>query len=125
VIIPYIFRMMRAAMIEALESDYVEMARLKGVPEWRLVLMHALPNALAPTIQVIGLTFLYLAGGVVVVEFVFNFPGIGQGLVFAVDNRDIPVIQFIVVALAAFYVVVNIVTDVVALLATPRRRIAR
>ncbi len=124
-IIPYIFRMMRAAMIEALESDYVEMARLKGVPEWRLVLMHALPNALAPTIQVIGLTFLYLAGGVVVVEFVFNFPGIGQGLVFAVDNRDIPVIQFIVVALAAFYVVVNIVTDVVALLATPRRRIAR
>jgi peptide/nickel transport system permease protein len=116
---------MRAAMIEALESDYVEMARLKGVPEWRLVLMHAVPNALAPTIQVIGLTFLYLAGGVVVVEFVFNFPGIGQGLVFAVDNRDIPVIQFIVVALAAFYVVVNIVTDVVALLATPRRRIAR
>ena len=125
VIVPYIFRMMRAAMIEALESDYVEMARLKGVPEWRLVLMHALPNALAPTIQVIGLTFLYLAGGVVVVEFVFNFPGIGQGLVFAVDNRDIPVIQFIVVALAAFYVVMNIVTDVVALLATPRRRIAR
>jgi len=125
VIVPYIFRMMRAAMIEALESDYVEMDRLKGVPEWRLVLMHALPNALAPTIQVIGLTFLYLAGGVVVVEFVFNFPGIGQGLVFAVDNRDIPVIQFIVVALAAFYVVVNIVTDVVALLATPRRRIAR
>ena len=125
VIVPYIFRMMRAAMIEALESDYVEMARLKGVPEWRLVLMHALPNALAPTIQVIGLTFLYLAGGVVVVEFVFNFPGIGQGLVFAVNNRDIPVIQFIVVALAAFYVIVNIVTDVVALLATPRRRIAR
>jgi peptide/nickel transport system permease protein len=125
VIVPYIFRMMRAAMIEALESDYVEMARLKGVPEWRLVLMHALPNALAPTIQVIGLTFLYLAGGVVVVEFVFNFPGIGQGLVFAVDNRDIPVIQFIVVVLAAFYVVMNIVTDVVALLATPRRRIAR
>jgi peptide/nickel transport system permease protein len=125
VIVPYIFRMMRAAMIEALESDYVEMARLKGVPEWRLVLMHALPNALAPTIQVIGLTFLYLAGGVVVVEFVFNFPGIGQGLVFAVDNRDIPVIQFIVVVLAAFYVVMNIVTDVIALLASPRRRIAR
>jgi peptide/nickel transport system permease protein len=125
VIVPYIFRMMRAAMIEALESDYVEMARLKGVPEWRLVLMHALPNAMAPTIQVIGLNFLYLAGGVVVIEFVFNFPGIGQGLVFAVSNRDIPVIQFIVVVLAAFYVFMNIVTDVIALLATPRRRIAR
>src|SRR6185437_6230086 len=87
VIVPYIFRMMRAAMIEALESDYGEMARLKGVPEWRIVLVHALPNAIAPTIQVIGLNFLYLAGGVVVVEYVFNFPGIGQGLVFAVDNR--------------------------------------
>src|ERR1700760_4884802 len=125
VIVPYIFRMMRAAMIEALESDYVEMARLKGVPERRIVLRHAVPNALAPTIQVIGLNFLYLAGGVVVVEFVFNFPGIGQGLVFAVDNRDIPVIQLIVVVLAAFYVCVNIVSDVIALLASPRRRIPR
>ena len=125
VIVPYIFRMMRAAMIEALESDYVEMARLKGVPEWQIVLVHALPNAIAPTIQVIGLNFLYLAGGVVVVEYVFNFPGIGQGLVFAVDNRDIPVIQLIVVVLAAFYVCVNIVSDVIALLASPRRRIPR
>jgi peptide/nickel transport system permease protein len=124
VIIPYIFRMMRAAMIEALESDYVEMARLKGVPERRIVLRHALPNAIAPTIQVIGLSFLYLAGGVVVVEFVFNFPGIGQGLVFAVGNRDVPVIQFIVLVLAAFYVCMNILTDVIALLASPRRRIA-
>jgi peptide/nickel transport system permease protein len=125
VIVPYILRMMRAAMVEALESDYVEMARLKGVPEWRIVLMHALPNAIAPTIQVIGLNFLYLAGGIVIVESVFNFPGIGQGLVNAVSTRDIPVIQFIVVVLAAFYVVVNIVTDVIALMATPRRRIAR
>jgi peptide/nickel transport system permease protein len=125
VIVPYILRMMRAAMVEALESDYVEMARLKGLPEWRVVLMHALPNAIAPTVQVIGLNFLYLAGGIVVVEYVFNFPGIGQGLVFAVDDRDIPVIQFIVVVLAAFYVVMNIITDVIALLATPRRRIAR
>jgi peptide/nickel transport system permease protein len=125
VIVPYILRMMRAAMVEALESDYVEMARLKGVPEWRIVLMHALPNAIAPTIQVIGLNFLYLAGGIVVVEYVFNFPGIGQGLVYAVDDRDVPVLQFIVLVLAAFYVVVNIVTDVIALLATPRRRIAR
>jgi peptide/nickel transport system permease protein len=125
VIVPYILRMMRAAMVEALESDYVEMARLKGVPEWRIVLMHALPNAIAPTIQVIGLNFLYLAGGIVIVESVFNFPGIGQGLVDAVSTRDIPVIQFIVLVLAAFYVVMNIATDVIALLATPRRRIAR
>jgi peptide/nickel transport system permease protein len=125
VIIPYIFRMMRAAMIEALESDYVEMARLKGVPPWRVVLVHALPNAIAPTIQVVGLNFLYLAGGIVIVEVVFDYPGIGQGLYNAVLNRDIPEIQFIVLVLAAFYVFMNIVTDVIALLATPRRRIPR
>ena len=125
VIVPYTMRMMRAAMVEALESDYVEMAELKGVPEWRIVLVHALPNAVAPTVQVIGLGFLYLAGGIVIVENVFNFPGIGQGLVDAINGRDIPTIQFIVVVLAAFYVVMNILTDVVALLVTPRRRIAR
>lgn len=125
VIIPYTMRMMRAAMIESLGSDYVEMARLKGVPEWRVAVVHALPNAIAPTIQVIGLGFLYLAGGIVVVEYVFNFPGIGQELVYAVSGRDIPVIQFVVVLLAAFYVFVNILADVVALMATPRRRIAR
>ncbi|HYS29317.1 MAG TPA: ABC transporter permease, partial [Candidatus Limnocylindria bacterium] len=125
VIVPYIFRMMRAAMIEALESEYVEMARLKGLPVWRVLLVHALPNAVPPTIQVIGLNLLYLAGGIVVVEYVFDFPGIGQGLVNAVSNRDIPVIQLIVVILAAFYVCMNILTDVVALLATPRRRIVR
>jgi peptide/nickel transport system permease protein len=125
VIFPYIFRMMRGAMIEALESDYVEMARLKGLPLWRVLLVHALPNAVPPTVQVIGLNLLYLAGGIVVVEYVFNFPGIGQGLVSAVSNRDIPVIQLIVVILATFYVFMNIVTDVAALLATPRRRIAQ
>ena len=125
VIVPYIQRMTRAAMIEALESDYVEMARLKGVPRWRIVLNHALPNATPPTVQVIGLNFLYLAGGVVIVEYIFAFPGIGQGLVYAVDNRDIPVIQLIVLVLAAFYVFMNIVTDVIALLATPRHRIPR
>ena len=125
VIIPYIMRMTRAAMIEALESDYVEMARLKGVPERQVVLRHALPNAIAPIIQVIGLNFLYLAGGIVVVEYVFNFPGIGTGLVSAVTARDIPVIQLIVLILTGFYILMNILTDVIALAATPRRRIAR
>jgi len=125
VVVPYIQRMTRAAMIEALESDYAEMARLKGVPGWRILLCHAMPNATAPAVQVIGLSFLYLAGGVVIVEYVFAFPGIGQGLVYAVDTRDIPVIQLIVLVLAAFYVCMNIVTDVIALLATPRHRIPR
>ena len=125
VIVPYIMRMTRAAMIEALESDYVEMARLKGVPERQVVLRHALPNAIAPIIQVIGLNFLYLAGGIVVVEYVFNFPGIGTGLVAAVTARDIPVIQLIVLILTGFYILMNILTDVIALAATPRRRIPR
>jgi peptide/nickel transport system permease protein len=101
VIVPYILRMTRAATVEALESDYVEMARLKG------------------------LRLLYLAGGIVVVEFVFAYPGIGQSLVSAVSNRDVPVIQMTVLLLAGFYVFVNIVSDVVALLATPRRRLPR
>ena len=125
VITPYIFRMVRGAMIEAMESDYVEMAELKGLKRWRVMVVHALPNSLPPIIQVIGLNLLYLAGGIVVVEYVFNYPGIGAALVDAVDNRDIPVIQFIVLILAAFYVLVNIVTDVIALMATPRRRVAR
>jgi peptide/nickel transport system permease protein len=121
VTVPYLFRMVRAATIEALESEYVEMARLNGLSPLRVLLRHALPNAIAPTIQVIGLNFLYLAGGIVVVEFVFDYPGIGQGLVDAVSDRDIPIIQFTVLVLAAFYVFMNIVTDVIALLATPRR----
>ena len=125
VIVPYVQRMVRAAMIEALESDYVEMAHLKGMSSWRVAVVHALPNAFAPVIQVIGLVFLYLAGGIVIVEDVFDFPGIGQGMVNAVSNRDIPMIQMIVIIIAMFYVAVNILTDVLVLLATPRRRIAR
>lgn len=125
VIVPYILRMTRAATVEALASDYVEMARLKGLSTRRVLVAHALPNAVAPVVQVLGLSFLYLAGGIVVVEFVFAYPGVGQALVNAVDNRDVPVIQLIVLLLAGFYVLVNIVSDVVALLATPRRRLPR
>lgn len=122
---PYVFRMMRAATGEALESEYGEMAGLKGLTKRQVLLRHALPNAVAPTVQAIGLTLLYLAGGIVVVETVFNYPGVGQALYQAILNKDIPTIQFIVTLLAAFYVVVNIITDVLALMATPRRRLPR
>jgi peptide/nickel transport system permease protein len=125
VIVPYIFRMTRGAMIDALESEYVELAELKGLSGWRILRVHAFPNALPPIVQVIGLVLIYLAGGIVVVEYVFNFPGIGQGLVAAVSDRDIPTIQAIVVLLAIFYVFVNIVTDMIALGVTPRRRFPR
>jgi len=122
---PYMFRMVRAAMIEALRSDYIEVARLKGVPPAKLLFRHALPNAIAPAIQVFGLNVLYLAGGIVVVETVFQFPGIGLTLVNSIDNRDVPVLQFIVVLLAVFYVTLNILTDVAVLAVTPRRRAPR
>lgn len=125
IITPYILRMTRAAMIEALDSDYVEMARLKGLSERRVLMTHSLRNALPPIIQVVGLCLLYLAGGVVIVETVFAYPGIGQGLVIAVTARDIPVIQLLVLMLATFYVIVNITTDAVTLVATPRRRFPR
>ena len=87
---PYIFRMMRGTLIEVMESDFVEMARLKGVPPLGILLIHAFINAIAPTIQVVGITFLYLAGGIVIVEDVFAFPGIGQGLVNAVTTGTSP-----------------------------------
>jgi peptide/nickel transport system permease protein len=87
--------------------------------------VHALLNATASTVQVVGLNLLYLAGGIVVVEYVFNYPGLGQGLVNAVSDRDIPVVQFIVLLLAGFYVFVNIASDVLALAVTPRRRLPR
>jgi peptide/nickel transport system permease protein len=122
---PYVFRMVRASTIEALNSDYAEVAELKGASPRRLLFAHAVPNALAPTIQVIGLNLLYLAGGIVLVETVFNYQGVGFLLISSINDRDVPVIQFLVVLLAIFYVILNIITDVAVLLVTPRRRLPR
>ena len=122
VIVPYIYRMVRATVIDALDSPYVEMAELKGMSPRRVMLVHTLPNALAPAVQTIGLNVLYLAGGIVVVEYLFNFPGIGQGIVTAVTNRDLPVLQTSVLALGAFYMIVNTVTDVGSLMLSPLRK---
>ena len=121
---PYIARIMRASMIEVLESDYVEMARLKGMPERKVVWRHALPNALAPAIQVIALNLAYLAGGIVVVEYVFGYAGVGGALVDAVHNRDIPIVQAIAMLIAAVYVVVNLLADIATILVSPRLRTA-
>jgi len=125
VVTPYVYRMVRASTIEALTSDYAEVASLKGASPRRILFAHALPNALAPTIQVVGLNLLYLAGGIVLVETVFAFPGVGSLLVNSIQARDVPVVQFLTVLLAVFYVVLNICTDVVVLLVTPRRRLPR
>ena len=119
---PYVARIMRASMIEVLESDYVEMARLKGLPERTVLLRHALPNALGPVFQVIAISLAYLAGGVVVVEYVFNYPGIGSALREAVVNHDLPVVQALAMLIAAVYVVLNLLADIATIVVTPRLR---
>lgn len=119
---PYVSRIMRASMIEVLESDYVEMARLKGLPERTVIIRHALPNAIGPTFQVIAINLAYLAGGVIVVEYVFNYAGIGGALVDGVNNRDLPVVQTLALLIAAIYVLLNVLADIGTILVTPRLR---
>lgn len=121
---PYVTRIMRASMVEILESDFVEMARLKGLPERLVLWRHAVPNGIAPTFQVIAINLAYLAGGIVVVEAVFNYPGIGAGFVSAVQSRDVPVVQALALLIAALYVVLNLLADVATILVSPRLRTA-
>ena len=119
---PHVGRTMRASMIEVLESDYVEMARLKGMPERRVLWHHAFPNAVGPTLQVIALNIAYLAGGVVIVESLFNFRGIGIALRDAIPEANAPVVQFIAMFIASIYVICNLTADVASILVTPRLR---
>jgi peptide/nickel transport system permease protein len=119
---PYVARIMRASMVEVLESDYVEMARLKGLPERTVLVRHALPNAIGPVFQVIAINLAYLAGGVVVIEYVFNYPGIGSALQDAVLNHDLPVVQALAMLIAAVYVTLNLLADVATIMVTPRLR---
>jgi peptide/nickel transport system permease protein len=122
VVSPYVARIMRASMVEVLESDYVEMARLKGLPERTVLVRHALPNAIGPVFQVIAINLAYLAGGLVVIEYVFNYPGIGSALQDAVVNHDLPVVQALAMLIAAVYVVLNLLADIGTILVTPRLR---
>jgi peptide/nickel transport system permease protein len=124
-VVPYISRMTRATTIEILESDFVELARLKGLPERTVLTRHALPNVIGPIAQVIALEMAYLAGGIVVIEFLFNYPGFGGQLVTAVSNRDVPTIQALTLFIAAVYILVNLLADVVSLAANPRVRTGR
>lgn len=122
VVTPYMVRMMRQTMSEVLSSGYVEMARLKGVPERQVILRHALPHAIGPVAQVVAMQLAWLAGGIVVIEVLFRYPGVGQAMVDAVSNRDVQVVQAISLLIAAFYVVVNLLADVVGILANPKLR---
>lgn len=122
---PYIIRIMRATMLEVLESQYIQQARLKGLPERTVIWRHAIPNSIGPVAQVVSLQLAWLIGGVVLVEYLFRFPGIGFQLVDAVTNRDLPVVQALVIVIALFYVVVNFFADVVTLAANPKVRTAQ
>lgn len=122
VVTPYMVRMMRATMIEVLDSGWVEMARLKGVPERAVIMRHAVPHALGTVAQVIAMQLAWLAGGIVVVEFLFRYPGVGAAMVDAVTNRDVQVVQALSMLIAAVYVVVNLLADVVGILTNPKLR---
>ncbi len=123
-VVPYISRIMRGSMVEVLESEYVTMASLKGLPRRIVIWRHAVPNAIVPAIQVTALQLAYLAGGVVLVEYVFSYPGIGQALVEAVANRDMPVVQAVTMLAAGIYVGLNLLADIATILVTPKLRTA-
>jgi ABC-type dipeptide/oligopeptide/nickel transport system permease component len=122
VMVAYILRMVRSSVIDVTQSEYVQMAYLKGVPHRRVVWQHIIPNVLIPTINAIALTVAWLVGGVVVVETVFNFPGIGRLLTSAVNDRDLPLVQALGLVGAFFYIGTNTFADVVTLWLTPRLR---
>ncbi len=122
VMVAYILRMVRSSLIDVLTSDYVQMATLKGLSRTRVVLRHALPNALLPTINAVALTVAWLIGGVVVVETVFNFPGIGRLMVAAVQDRDLPLVQALGLLGAVLYISINLAADLLTLWLSPRLR---
>ncbi|MDP9031824.1 MAG: ABC transporter permease, partial [Pseudomonadota bacterium] len=120
VVIAQMMRMTRASLINLLASPYIEMARLKGISQSRIIWRHALPNALAPIVNVIALNLAYLVVGVVVVEVVFVYPGLGQLLVDSVSKRDIPVVQACSLIFAATYILLNTGADVLSIATNPR-----
>jgi peptide/nickel transport system permease protein len=120
VIVAQMMRMTRAAIINLLASPYIEMSRLKGAKPLQIILRHALPNAWAPIVNVIALNLAYLVVGVVVVEVVFTYPGIGQLMVDAVSKRDLPVVQGCALVFAATYILLNLLADIVTIVSNPR-----
>lgn len=122
VVVAHMMRMTRASVLAIMASPYIEMAILKGLPKWRIVVEHALPNALAPIINVIALNLAYLIVGVVVVEVVFVYPGLGQLMVDAVSKHDVPVVQACGLIFAGTFILLNMTADVLAIMSNPRLR---
>jgi len=120
VVVAHMMRMTRAAIINLLASPYIEMANLKGLSRARIIVKHALPNALAPIINVVVINLAYLIVGVVVVEVVFVYPGLGQLMVDSVSKRDLPVVQASAMIFAGTYVLLNLLADILSILTNPR-----
>ncbi len=120
VVVAHMMRMTRAAIINLLSNPYIEMAQLKGVRPVRVILHHALPNAWGPVVNVIALNLAYLVVGVVVVEVVFVYPGLGQLLVDSVSKRDVPVVQACSMIFAGVYILLNLFADIVSIVTNPR-----
>jgi peptide/nickel transport system permease protein len=120
VVLAHMLRMTRAAIINLLSSPYIEMASLKGTKPFRIIFHHALPNAWGPIVNVIALNLAYLVVGVVVVEVVFVYPGLGQLLVDSVSKRDLPVVQACSIIFAAVYILLNLFADIVSIISNPR-----
>ena len=122
VVVAHMMRQTRAAIINILASPFIEMARLKGIKRMRVIVLHAFPNALSPVINVIALNLAYLVVGVIIVEVVFVYPGLGQLLVDSVSKRDIPVVQASGLIFAAVYVGLNLLADIMSIITNPRLR---
>jgi peptide/nickel transport system permease protein len=122
VVLAHMMRMTRAAILNVMQSAYVETAELKGLSAFSIIRKHAFPNAIAPVVNVVMLNLAYLIVGVVVVEVIFVYPGMGQYLVDHVAKRDVPVVQAVGQIFAAVYITLNIVADIGAIVANPRLR---
>ena len=120
VIVAHMMRMTRAAIINLLASPYIQMARLSGASQTEVIIKHALPNAWAPIATVIAFNLAYLVVGVVVVEVVFVYPGVGQLMVDAVTSRDIPVVQGCALIFAITYILLNLIADIIGIITNPR-----
>lgn len=122
VVVAQMARMTRAAVADQLDQPYVEMARLKGLPFGRIVLVHVMPNAIGPVVNAIALSLSYLLGGAIIVETIFNFPGLASLMVNAVTSRDMPLLQACAMIFCAAYLLLMLAADVIAILANPRLR---
>jgi len=122
VVLAHMMRMTRAAILNVMSSAYIETAQLKGLSPFRIIFHHALPNAISPIITVVVLNLAYLVVGVIVVEIIFVYPGMGQLLVDHVTNRDVPVVQAAGLIFAAIYILLNMFADIMSIIANPRLR---